>query len=130
MNPPAYSAAHRGGSDFPIQTTDSISGQNGPSSIITTSSRPPNEKRQSSSSTVISQSTNMSTPTAFWSHGGPTSLDGAAELISHMNTPAPSEATPAYSGPGPNVDVPRDEKRRPTIMNPTSTEDGKSSETT
>jgi len=129
MNPPAYSAAHRGGSDFPIQTTDSISGQNGPSSIITTSSRPPNEKRQSSSSTVISQSTNMSTPTAFWSHGGPTSLDGAAELISHMNTPAPSEATPAYSGPGPNVDVPRDEKRRPTIMNPTSTEDGKSSET-
>jgi len=53
----------------------------------------------------------------FWSQDVPTSLDGAAELISLMNTPAPAEAIPAYSGPSPGTVVPRDEKRRPMIMN-------------
>jgi len=101
MNPPAY--------------------QSGPSVLMAPQnpnlSGPPEKRQSSSSGTVISQSTNMSMGSTFWSQDAPTSLDGAAELISLMNTPAPFEATPAYSGPSPGTVVPRDEKRRPTIMN-------------
>ena len=102
MNPPAYRS---GSPALMAPQNPNLSG-------------PPNEKRQSSSSgTVISQSTNMSMGGTFWSQDVPTSLDGAAELISLMNTPAPAEAIPAYSGPSPGTVVPRDEKRRPMIMN-------------
>lgn len=102
MNPPAY--------------------QSGPSVLMAPQSLnlsgPPHEKRQSSSDTAVSQSTNMSMGSTFWSQDAPTSLDGALELMSHMNNPPiPFEAIPAYSGPGPSAVAPRDEKRRPTIMN-------------
>ncbi|KAJ3574664.1 hypothetical protein NP233_g1613 [Leucocoprinus birnbaumii] len=123
MNPPAYSEAPGNRADFSSQAGDQASVYAGSSSIVTT---PPNNpfrrlhEKSPSVATVNSQRSNESS-NGVQTHGASTSFGGAAELISHTNNPETSGAIPAYTGPGPNAVVPRDEKRRrPTVANQSS----------
>ncbi|KAJ3574663.1 hypothetical protein NP233_g1612 [Leucocoprinus birnbaumii] len=118
MNPPAYSEAPGGHGDFSSQAPDQASTYGGSTSIYTTpptedNSRPHHE-RGVSSSTTRSDASSISSG-GLWTHAGSASLSGAADLISRMGSvsgPGPSgDSIPTYSGPGPNVHVPRDEKR-------------------
>lgn len=126
MNPPAYSEAPHGHGDFSSQAPDQVSTY-GSTSIMTTpqsdpSRRPQHEKSPSVGSMGSQRSDSSVTSAGYWTHGNSTSLSGAADLISQMDSnslPGPSGPIPPYAGPGPNTTALRDEKRRPTIMNQT-----------
>jgi len=130
MNPPAYSEAPHGHGDFSSQA-DQVSTY-GSTSIMTT---PPSgqqgrshEKSPSASSMNSHRSDSSSTSAGYWTHANSTSLSGAADLLSQMDSsslagpPGVASAIPPYTGAGASMSVQytRDEKRRPTVMNPTN----------
>ncbi|KAF9449323.1 hypothetical protein P691DRAFT_812700 [Macrolepiota fuliginosa MF-IS2] len=122
MNPPAYSEAPHGHGDFSSQAPDQASTYGSASIVTTPTSTPHRRPHEKSPSVGSGGSESSATSAGYWTHTQSASLSGVLSQMGSVNLPGPSAAIPpGYAGPGPSTTAqPRDEKRRPTIMNPTT----------